>query len=257
MYHSIDIFGTGFIAHESGIVITNQHVYNFVNSSKRVKEKNKDHDIKVIYYNEDKNSVDTILIDIIGSFSIGNYTPTDPFFDRKKPDIAVACLKLKGLPSAEIDFTSVKIYEGNSIATSGFPMGNIALAPSGYIQQVSPILQSGIISAVLPFNTDLPVSFMLNIMIQEGASGSPVFECSSGKVIGIIFSRLYQPQNLLKGINYKIPTNFSYAVPMIFLKDGFDQIVKTHLEKNESKLITIEEHLKKSYTIDGKTGKQI
>jgi hypothetical protein len=51
-----------------------------------------------------------------------------------------------------------------------------------------PPLQAGIISATLPFPGTRPHGYLINVMIQGGASGSPVFLSDSGTVIGAVYS---------------------------------------------------------------------
>src|SRR5260370_38364128 len=100
-------------------------------------------------------------------------------------------------------------------------MGTPALTAPGSVHQLSPFLQRGIISAVLPFPCQAPHSFVINLMRLGGASGSPVFLTDSPRVIGILNAGLLdaaltvgQGQNGPAAIGVtQTPTNFSYVVP--------------------------------------------
>jgi hypothetical protein len=104
------------------------------------------------------------------------------------------------------------------IATAGFPMGTDALSAPGWIHQMTPTLQRGIVSAVLPFTCNTPHGFAINVMTQGGASGSPVFYPNTGEVAGVLYGGLFDI-GLTKGKDlYKVPTNISYVVPSHYIK---------------------------------------
>src|SRR5262249_9730177 len=61
-----------------------------------------------------------------------------------------------------------------------------------------------IVSAALPFPDVHPHGYLINIMVQGGASGSPVFLLDTGNVIGAIYA---------SRLDNCLPTNFSHVVP--------------------------------------------
>ena len=74
------------------------------------------------------------------------------------PDLAFVPVKARGLPAVALDGPEA-IDEGTEVATAGFPMGTDALMAPGWIHQVTPTLQRGIISAVLPFPCPTPHAY--------------------------------------------------------------------------------------------------
>ena len=91
----------------------------------------------------------------------------------------------KGFPFLEIEDYN-NIYEGQEIATCGFPLGN-------YLQeQVGTVTSSfteGIVSSIIPApNTHLKhlKGFQLNLTATHGNSGGPVFSLATGKAFGVL-----------------------------------------------------------------------
>lgn len=81
---------------------------------------------------------------------------------------------------------------GDPVAMWGYPTGTALLQPSlGYNQnqklcRIGPVLQQGYISAGTPFEVEQgTLEFLLDIRTYNGMSGSPVFNPTTGKVIGI------------------------------------------------------------------------
>jgi hypothetical protein len=126
------------------------------------------------------------------------------------PDIALLRIKARGLPALRI--SDVEAEEGMELATAGFPMGDLAFAPSGFLLQVSPTLQSGVVSAVLPFAQEKPEGFALNVMALGGASGSPVFHPGTGVVMGVLYGGLRDFVRTRNGDLFPVATNISYIV---------------------------------------------
>ena len=133
------------------------------------------------------------------------------------PDIGLVALNYKGLSKIALPLNTTPVDEGTPVATSGFPMGPMLLHLAEDLERLSPTLQAGIVSAVLPYPGAPPWRYLVNIMVQEGASGSPVFLPDSGEVMGIIYARTYQPLRIAgpfgAPITMRIPTNFSRVVP--------------------------------------------
>jgi len=127
-------------------------------------------------------------------------------------------VKAKALPTVDIDSYTL-IEEGREVGTSGFPMGVNMLTAPGHLDRIGPTLQRGIISAVHPFPSSSPHRYSVNIMVQGGASGSPVFLIDTGKVIGVISDSIFDLQYDCNNKNHwhRVPINISYAVPSHYL----------------------------------------
>jgi len=213
------ILGTGFVVREDGVIATNAHV---VRAFKRIQippDAPKDEwpvcalMLKLI----DQGMVE-IPLEILGVVMIGNFATGPAYYGPQQgPDLAFVHVKARGLPIVKIDSRSV-IDEGTEIATAGFPMGTDALMAPGWIHQLTPTLQRGIVSAVLPFPCSTPHAYSVNIMAQGGASGSPVFLCDTGDVVGILYGGLNDYALTLKNKDvHRVPTNISYVVPSHYL----------------------------------------
>jgi len=119
---------------------------------------------------------------------------------------------------------STPLQEGIEVATAGFPMGTEALTAPGWLHQVTPTLQRGIISAVLPFSCSSPHAFTINVMTQGGASGSPVFLPRAGTVIGVLYGGLNDIAETLQKDVYTVPTSISYVVPSHYIANSLRTI---------------------------------
>ncbi len=161
--------------------------------------------------------------------------------------MGIAAVNVCDLPSCNIRLQPGGIEEGLAIATAGFPMGQQLINDTdGQIMQLSPVLQSGIISAVHPFPVPTPSGFTVNILLQNGASGSPVFLVDSGEVIGVAVQRKFERlpgsvaaedgktvtttdgQRLITLMN--LPTNYSFAVPTVYLAPNINSLKDSIIE---------------------------
>ncbi len=262
------IFGTGFIVSD-GLVATNAHVLKMI--SKLPKPPNLQKGIWpvecILFHNINKKGVAIIPIDVLGAFGIKNFKYDETYMGPKKPDIAFIHVKMKNLPAVNINSNMDKIKEGTEIATAGFPMGEDTLTAPGYLHQLTHTLQRGIISAVLPFPCKNPHSIMINIMVQGGASGSPVFLRETGEVIGVLYASLEQKR---KSINLfssppkdnsdyldpslhqhymSIPTNISYVVPAHYINKILENIEKDKNLYFPNDTLTLEEFIANKKTI--------
>jgi len=238
------IFGTGFIVSE-GLVVTNDHVIRIfprLPSPPNFQEDQWAVDCIMFYYIPDKGMA-MFKMDVIGIFGINKAKHPDNYMGPDKPDIAFVHIKMKNLPKVNVKYDLRHIKEGREISTAGFPMGTETLMAPGYLHQLTPTLQSGVISAVLPFSCKAPHAIMINIMVQGGASGSPVFLPETGDVIGVLYGGLEEdrmtssklPYRMYKDIVHlepsihehriKIPTNISYVVPANIIEKTLEQII--------------------------------
>ena len=214
------IIGTGFAIREDGLIITNSHVAKAFNKVFRPPDMPEEEwPVHAMLFKYTPQGMIEIPLEVLGVLAISKYEHGKHYYGPKEgPDLAIVHVKAKGLPTVEID-SGTLIEEGLDVATAGFPMGTDALTAPGYLHQLTPTLQKGIISAVLPFASPTPHAFSINIMTQGGASGSPVFDCNTGRVLGVLYAGLNDFAVTIKNKDfYKVPTNISYVVPAHYIK---------------------------------------
>jgi S1-C subfamily serine protease len=239
-----EIIGTGFIVRENGIIVTNDHVLKaFQNVYKPSNIDKTDLGVFALLYHSTDVGYYEIPLHIIGIGSIKEFNPGPFYFGPKKPDLAFVQVKAKGLPSIEID-SETEICEGLELATAGFPMGTDALTAPGYIHQMTPTLQKGIISSVLPYQCKNYHAFTINVMVQGGASGSPVFLPDNGKIVGVLYGSLNDVGITKSKELYRLPTNISYVVPAKFIQSLLNDIKTKPEIKAPSDALSIEDMLK-------------
>lgn len=115
---------------------------------------------------------------------------------QEEPDIGVCRIDHKNLPPEVLPLLPVKIIhskkvsEGIPVGIVGFPQGvSIPLSfDSRSRVQLTPLLQVGIISGILPFSSlPQPDSFVLDLFVNPGSSGSPLF-LHDGNVVGLVYA---------------------------------------------------------------------
>jgi S1-C subfamily serine protease len=206
------IIGTGFVLGSDGLVATNDHVLRaFARVSKPPGTPTSAWGVRAILFHMTAEGQLEIPLEILGAFQIQNFIPGRAYYGPRRPDLAIIHVKARGLPTLQL--ASQPPTEGELLATAGFPMGTDALVAPGWLHQLTPTLQTGIVGAVLPFPCQNPHAFVLNVMSQGGASGSPVFYPDSGDVAGVLYGGLFDVDLTAKGDLYKKPTNVTYVVP--------------------------------------------
>lgn len=138
-------------------------------------------------------------------------------------DLAVLSITGKPLPALRI-VNSDSVREGQAIAFTGFPIGGaLGFSPvthRGMVSSITPIvLPSGNSRQLNPkliqqMKRGAFQIFQLDATAYPGNSGSPVFDITSGEVIGVI------NMVLLKGLKESAlthPSGISYAIPANFL----------------------------------------
>lgn len=279
------ILGTGFVIDESGIILTCGHVIDEIIKSAgqylldKINEKKADSiekfkegsdvndliDVKgkcpafINFFINDGKNVYVCPCDIIRASKIQGIKTSWNRVCNIVPDIGLIEADVKDLEKVILcdDFNKIEI--GLEVGTSGFPFGKDLMIGREvidnnireYIQQASPTLKRGIISAILPIKCERPELFLTDIMVQGGQSGSPLFLVDTGEVIGIViqsmhqlFNYTYTSNSIEKNIQIPIPTGLSYSVPVHFLVNNLEKFKKDNsVEKKDLKFL-LEENLK-------------
>ncbi|HXH40988.1 MAG TPA: serine protease [Thermoanaerobaculia bacterium] len=182
-----EIIGTGFLISSQGIVCTNRHVVDALDDLPRP-EGHEGIPAQVLVYHEVTVKGKTYLAWApLEIFATGHATligdPTK-YKGPNPPDVSFILLPLSDTPKIAVATTDIE--EGEDVAFAGFPMGTALLKLPGHLNQITPTLHSGIVSAILPDRLDQnPFGFWINTNTQGGASGSPVFR-EDGQLVGMV-----------------------------------------------------------------------
>lgn len=237
--HFPHIVGTGF-AVAPNLIATNEHV---VHAMRECSEEARRRKLigeergwcEILYHHQVERGAKFIRLKIEEALR-PNYKHAEDW-DSSMPvptiDIAFLRVKVRELPFLKVR-AEPPLEPGAAVATAGFPMGRDGLAPGDFLSQFEPFLQTGIISAALPTRRyKVPNGYAVNIMIQGGASGSPLFLSDSPEVVGILWGSLMEPRQFdihtprgVLSLPYSLPTNMSYAVPGYYLAQAVEETLK-------------------------------
>jgi len=113
-------------------------------------------------------------------------------FERTHLDarIDIAVLELDGSPVAcspvrVVSANYVPIV-GEAVGLCGYAHGSTLLTRGKDVYRFGPVVQSGIIAALSPFDRVRAESAILDLVTGPAASGSPVFRQETGEVLGVL-----------------------------------------------------------------------
>lgn len=208
------IIGSGFIVHEGGWIMTNKHVLDVLLTSKDgrvglhpsaaafffIKTEIEEGFVGasgMVITNviesacpPDKTSENSGKMKTFRGLKPRQVLPPDPL------DIGVCKIDINNVPKEILPLLPAKIIhskgvsEGTPVGILGFPQGlNFpAKFESKDSTQMTPLLQTGVVSGILPFSgLPRPSSFVLDILVNGGSSGSPLF-LETGEVVGVVYA---------------------------------------------------------------------
>jgi hypothetical protein len=260
------IVGTGFVL-DDGMVVTNAHVIDALLGLPRPPDWPKEkwpfvatlfhHIDQKRYPNAPTEGYAEVPLEVLGVVRVGDIQLSQErgiYYGPRRPDFNIVHVKAKGFPKIDVLASTDALREGTEVATVGFPMGTEALTAPGWLHQLGPFLQRGVISAVLPFTCKAPHSFVINVMSMGGASGSPVFLTDSPKVVGILNAGLLAANDTLSQILgtpvrlgvTQTPTNFSYVVPSYFFASAIKPVRDSGAFELPESTLSLDEIIRKA-----------
>ena len=226
-----EIFGTGFLVNDSGLVATNRHVVGVFDQVGRHPQTGEFAGAALMFMVEaDKHGCQMLTIGVKSWGAINSFTSSTEWYGQTVPDIGFVQLEVRETPFLELADEDFYLRPGMEIATIGYPLGTVPLTLHGKISQVGPFIRRGIVSSVYPFATPRPHGFTIDIMQQGGASGSPIFAADNPKVVGMMWGGVNEPrfaQSESASLMYTLNTNISLAEPAHIVRAALERVLAT------------------------------
>ena len=199
------IMGTGFAVKDGSVVITNYHVVSEI--------------------------LDPSVVEhfVVLSGKGKNVKAMKATIEKIDPKNDLAVLKIEGVVSPLVLEEDELRKPGTSIAFTGFPIGAVlGLFPAthtGIIAAITPdaipVMNSGQLSVKMLSRLDnLSLIYQLDATAFPGNSGSPMYDPTTGHVIGVINKVLVKDT---KESALSNPSGISYAIPVIKVLDLLKQ----------------------------------
>ncbi len=193
--------GTGFAIGDGSFIVTNAHVTPaFLDPLKK-----------------------QLLIVMVGRGAEAKPREVEKIAQDQQHDLALLRLR-SGEPLPALRLADSAALEGQEVALTGFPLGTVlGLFPAthrGVVSVITPIIIPGATANELDAkaikNLRKPFEvYQLDATAYPGNSGSPVFDVSSGDVIGIV-NMVFVKGSKEKAITD--PSGISYAIPAEYIK---------------------------------------
>ncbi len=209
------IVGTGFVVDSRGIVVTNRHVAAELRRHAPRDAKPPDAAYAILFGTvrpEGDTYAQTLTFATVRRILAVKDISLPGRFFAPIPDLAFLTLDVGEIPAVTLAPPGDNWQPGLDIATAGFALGAEGLALYNNMNQFVPFLRKGIISSVFPFPGPSPHGFTIDVMTQGGESGSPIFRCEDGVVIGVLYA----------GFD---ATNITFGIPSSILADTVEQVI--------------------------------
>src|SRR5579864_7083036 len=236
---SVVIIGTGFIVDPGGWIMTNRHVAELFVSERGGRTGVRNAVARAVLFVDSagrtiphtgqpaSSGFGAVPFPIVGV----SFPPAPADGDlhyESVPDLALCKINTEKLHRAgleQLPFLSLgdssAVHEGDEVGICGFPLG-LTLPRDNKMRQMTAIVQRGVVAAVLPWTgIPNPHAFQLDININGGSSGSPMFFADTGEIVGVVFAAPYKPHPISIAVNdnklqidtVPLPTGFGYAIP--------------------------------------------
>jgi S1-C subfamily serine protease len=228
--HFPNIVGTGVVIRSDGLILTNNHVIDLIGRLPRRPGAPATEFPAFVMFLEfvPGKGMAAIPIEMIGVAKVSFKALPDVYYGGE-PDLGIIHIgTLKNIPTAQIADADLPV--GSDVGILGFPMGTDTLAAPGWLHQIGPTLQKGIVSAQLPFECDSPHELMIDAVTEGGSSGSPIFDADTGEIVGLLYGGLTSTQTLVSVsggaslMNISSPTSHTLAMSNFAIRQCLSQL---------------------------------